>query len=111
MWRPSGRGCTVMPCAPASMQMRAQRVTLGMPIVRVLRSSATLLRLTLSRVMEGPLERVSKLLQLDQQLARVERALIEVLPDQPAHELLALGRGERIAEIAARHVEQRLAAQ
>ena len=50
MWRSSGRGWTVMPCAPASSAMVAARVTLGMPSVRVLRSSATLLRLTDSAV-------------------------------------------------------------
>jgi hypothetical protein len=40
-----------MPCAPASMQMLAQRVTLGIPSGRALRRRATLFRLTLSRVM------------------------------------------------------------
>src|SRR5215471_3233137 len=40
-----------MPCAPAAMQRRAAPVTLGMPIGRVLRTRATLLRFTLSLVM------------------------------------------------------------
>ena len=50
MWRSSGRGCTVMPSAPASRHSVAARRTLGMPRCRVLRSSATLLTLTDSAV-------------------------------------------------------------
>ena len=53
----------------------------------------------------------SELLQLDQKLSRIERPLIQVVSDQPAHQELALCGGERIGEIAARHVEQRLAAE
>ncbi len=49
-WRPSGRGCTVTPSAPASSASTAACSTLGMPIVRELRNKATLLRLTLSAV-------------------------------------------------------------
>lgn len=51
MCRSSGRGCTVMPCAPALIHVRAASVTLGIPIVRVFLINATLLRLTLSLVM------------------------------------------------------------
>src|SRR5690606_2326225 len=50
-WRPSGRGCRVIPAAPASRQVLAARTRSGSPPPRELRSSATLLRLTLSRVM------------------------------------------------------------
>src|SRR6516164_3769495 len=50
MWRWSGRGWTVMPWAPASRHSRAALTTLGRPWVRVLRRVATLLTLTLSRV-------------------------------------------------------------
>ena len=50
MWRSSGRGCTVTPCAPASSTSVAARVTLGTPRWRVLRSSATLFRFTDSAV-------------------------------------------------------------
>ena len=50
IWRSSGRGCTVMPLAPACRHKVAARVTLGMPRWRVLRTSATLLRLTESDV-------------------------------------------------------------
>ena len=46
MWRSSGRGCTVMPSAPASSASVAARSTLGMPKWRVLRNKATLLTLT-----------------------------------------------------------------
>src|ERR1041384_4549212 len=53
MWRASGRGCTVIPWAPASIAIRAHPVTLGIPSARELRSSAILLRFTLSRVMAG----------------------------------------------------------
>src|SRR5712692_7171224 len=48
MWRPSGRGWTVMPWQPASMQVRAACTTLGRSPPRALRSVAILLRLTLS---------------------------------------------------------------
>src|SRR5262245_43356529 len=53
MWRWSGRGWTVTPWAPASRTRRAARATLGMPLVRVFRRVATLLTLTLSRVIAG----------------------------------------------------------
>src|SRR5687768_11058177 len=51
--RRSGRGCTVIPWAPASRQIRAARTRSGIPLVRVLRRVATLLTLTESRVMSG----------------------------------------------------------
>ncbi len=38
MWRSSGRGCTVMPSAPACRHSVAAFTTLGMPRWRVLRS-------------------------------------------------------------------------
>src|SRR5580765_4023276 len=53
MCRSSGRGCSVIPCAPAPTQRRAHERTLGMPIARVLRSVATLLRLTESLVISN----------------------------------------------------------
>jgi hypothetical protein len=49
-----------MPCAPASRQIFAARVTLGMPRVRVFRSVATLLTLTLSFIMTAESERYEK---------------------------------------------------
>src|SRR6478672_8804839 len=49
-WRASGRGCTVMPCAPASRQVRAARTMSGAWPPRELRSTAILLTLTLSTV-------------------------------------------------------------
>ena len=51
IWRWSGRGCTVMPSAPAAMHMRACAVTLGLVVSREFRISAILLRLTLSAIM------------------------------------------------------------
>src|SRR5690242_20575774 len=51
MWRWSGRGCTVMPCAPAASAMRAKRDRSGMPLLRVFRSVAILLTFTDSLVM------------------------------------------------------------
>ena len=58
MWRSSGRGCTVMPCAPASRAIaRSARRRSGIASGRVLRSSATLLTLTDSAV---PLPRGSR---------------------------------------------------
>src|SRR5207342_2140530 len=50
MWRASGRGCTVMPCAPASRQARAARTTSGSLPPRELRRTAILLTLTLRTV-------------------------------------------------------------
>src|SRR5690606_33144921 len=57
MWRASGRGCTVMPWAPASRQARAARTTSGALPPRELRSTATLLTLTLRTVIGASLAR------------------------------------------------------
>src|SRR3989442_2627978 len=46
----SGRGCTVIPWAPAAMHRSAASTTLGIPRLREFRSNATLFRLTLRRV-------------------------------------------------------------
>src|ERR1035441_7092110 len=50
MCRPSGRGWTVMPCAPASSAAFASSTTLGIDKGRWLRSKAILLTLTDSAV-------------------------------------------------------------
>src|SRR6185437_3630208 len=50
-WRRSGRGCTVMPPHPFSIQVCAARQMSGSWPPRELRSTAILLRLTLSKVM------------------------------------------------------------
>src|SRR5512133_2787841 len=50
IWRWSGRGWTVMPCAPASRAIVERRSRLGIPIVRVFRSVAILFTFTDSRV-------------------------------------------------------------
>jgi hypothetical protein len=50
MCRSSGRGWTVMPCAPASTQVCATRSTSGTLPPRALRSVAALLTLTLRRI-------------------------------------------------------------
>src|SRR6185295_9003300 len=51
MWRWSGRGCTVMPCAPAAIHACAAAQTSGWSPPRELRSTAILLTFTLSNVM------------------------------------------------------------
>src|SRR6478736_2225891 len=51
MWRWSGRGCTVMPCAPAAMHACAAAQISGWSPPRELRSTAILLTFTLSKVM------------------------------------------------------------
>src|SRR5690606_2885065 len=51
IWRWSGRGCTVMPPAPARMAVSAAWSTRGSSPPRELRSTATLLTFTLSTVM------------------------------------------------------------
>jgi hypothetical protein len=50
MWRSSGLGWTVTPCAPARITVFADSITLGIPISRWFRSSAILFRLTLNFV-------------------------------------------------------------
>src|SRR5580765_6793222 len=98
MWRSSGRGCTVMPFAPASSANVAARSTLGMPSSRVLRSSATLLTLTESAVVprwaSEPVARSGfmpsnlQALQVDHDLARAQHARPELLLDQRAQRQL-----------------------
>src|SRR5574340_481553 len=117
MCRPSGRGCTVMPCAPASRTMAAARITLGMPSVRELRSKATLLRLTLSLVMrQGATERSwlpgrSQLLEIAQQRPCVQNLIAEVMIDQHAHQGLALLLRGGAGVVVRLHIDQRLTRQ
>ena len=58
--RSSGRGCTVMPCAPNNSQSTAKRCTSGRLPPRALRSVATLLIFTLSFVMSSILKTPQK---------------------------------------------------
>src|SRR5262245_23963403 len=69
-----------MPSAPAAMHCSAARTTLGIPMLREFRSSATLLRLTLSRVIDirvtlsgtpHPSLKLSPRLQLDHVTFRI----------------------------------------
>src|SRR5712691_330442 len=103
--RPSGRGCTVTPCAPASSTRCAARSTLGIPIVRVLRSSATLLRLALSSVIRFSLERQ----QIPEDLPAPERLVFQAVVDESAHERLRLLLRLGIGIVVARHIEKRAA--
>src|SRR5690349_1188433 len=104
--RPSGRGWTVIPLAPASSAMRAARTTLGIPIVRVLRSKAILLRLTLRNVTAATL---SQREQIPEDLAAPERLIVEAVIDEGAHQDLGLLLRRRIGVIVASHVEERSA--
>src|SRR5256885_6844038 len=103
-WRPSGRGWTVIPRAPAPSAMRAASTTLGMPILRVLRSSATLLRFTLRTVMETY---ASQREQVPEDLPALQRLVIEPVIDEGAHQRLRLLLGLGIGVVVAGHVEER----
>src|SRR6267378_4191906 len=103
-WRPSGRGWTVIPWAPALSAMRAAWTTLGMPMLRVLRSSATLLRFTLKRVIRT---NTSQCEQIPEDLAALQRLVIEPMTDERAHQRLRLLLGLGIGVVVARHVEER----
>src|SRR5438105_6960681 len=102
--RPSGRGWTVIPWAPASSATRAAWTTLGMPRVRVLRSKATLLRLALKRVMRVA---ASQREQIPEDLAAFQRLVIEAMIDERAHQRLGLLLGLGVGIVVARHVEKR----
>src|SRR6185312_11499052 len=54
IWRPSGRGCTVIPYAPYFKILAASASTSGAFFPRALRIVASLLTLTLRRVMGHP---------------------------------------------------------
>src|SRR5882672_1692849 len=111
-WRPSGRGCTVMPSAPASSAISARCSTFGMPMVRVLRRSATLLRLTLSEVMvRKTRHRRSKLAQIVQDAARVQGLAVEMVANQMAQNELRVVGHHRRRKIAARDGKRGAAAQ
>src|SRR5690349_22639127 len=73
MWRASGRGWTVMPWAPASRQARAARTTSGASPPRELRSTATLLTLTLSTAIAGSLALQQRREQPRQRLGQAHR--------------------------------------
>src|SRR5712691_5702074 len=102
--RPSGRGWTVIPRAPASSAMRAAWTTLGTPRVRVLRSNATLLRFALKRVMRM---NASQREQVPEDLAAFQRLVIEPMIDERAHQRLRLLLSLWIGIVVARHVEKR----
>src|SRR5712664_3270823 len=84
--------------------MRAAWTTFGMPMVRVLRSSATLLRLALSRVMRMTF---SQREEISEDLAAFQRLVIEAMIDEDAHESLGLLLSLGIGIVVARHVEKR----
>src|SRR6266446_6746378 len=102
--RPSGRGWTVIPRAPAPSAMRAAWTTLGMPMVRVLRSNATLLRFTLKKVMRT---NASQREQISEDLAALQRLVIESMIDERAHQRLRLLLCLGIGIVVSRHVEER----
>src|SRR5688572_30592878 len=99
-----------MPCAPASSAVRAARTTLGMPSSRVLRSVAILFRFTLSFVTRPPSPRL-ELLEIAQQLSRVQHLIAEMMVDERAHERLRLLLRDCARVVPALHVEERLAEQ
>src|SRR5882762_9494460 len=84
--------------------MRAAWTTLGMPMLRVLRSSATLLRFTLKRVIRT---NTSQCEQIPEDLAALQRLVIEPMTDERAHQRLRLLLGLGIGIVVARHVEER----
>src|SRR5438445_8367945 len=84
--------------------MRAAWTTLGIPMVRVLRSNATLLRFTLKRVTRAS---ASQREQIPEDLAALQRLVIESMIDERAHQRLRLLLGLGIGIVVARHVEER----
>src|SRR6266581_9544330 len=84
--------------------MRAAWTTLGMPMARVLRSNATLLRFTLKKVMRT---NASQREQIPEDLAALQRLVIESMIDERAHQRLRLLLGLWIGVVVARHVEKR----
>src|SRR5437879_8394766 len=84
--------------------MRAAWTTLGMPMLRVLRSSATLLRFTLKEVMRT---NASQREQIPEDLAALQRLVIEPVIDERAHQRLRLLLGLGIGVVVAGHVEER----
>src|SRR5205814_2449713 len=86
--------------------MRAAWTTLGTPMRRVLRSSATLLRFTLKRVTRAS---ASQREQIPEDLAALQRLVIEAMIDERAHQGLRLRLGLGIGIGVAPHVEERSA--
>src|SRR5213083_1997403 len=84
--------------------MRAAWTTLGMPMVRVLRSNATLLRFALKRVMRT---NASQREQIPEDLAAFQRLIVESMIDERAHQRLRLLLSLWIGIVVARHVEKR----
>jgi len=74
-----------------------------MPRVRVLRSNAILLRLALKNVMRMA---VSEREQIPEDLAALERLVIEAVIDERAHQRLGLLLSLGIGVVVASHVEQ-----
>src|SRR6266849_8739863 len=74
-----------------------------MPMVRVLRSNATLLRLALKRVMRMT---ASQREQIPEDLAAFERLVLEAVIDERAHQCLRLLLSLGICIVVARHVEK-----
>src|SRR5947209_3550426 len=86
--------------------MRAAWTTLGIPMVRVLRSNATLLRFTLKKVMRT---NASQREQIPEDLAALQRLVIESMIDERAHQRLRLLLCLGIGIVVSRHVEERAA--
>src|SRR5260370_41192769 len=84
--------------------MRAGWTTRVMTMLRVLCSNATLLRFTLKRVMRT---NASQRGQIPEDLAALQRLVIESMIDERAHQRLRLLLGLGIAIVVARHVEER----
>src|SRR5438132_11356633 len=73
-----------------------------MPMVRVLRSNATLLRLALKRVMRMT---ASQREQIPEDLAALQRLVLEAMIDERAHQCLRLLLSLGIGIVVARHVD------
>src|SRR5437879_13595391 len=74
-----------------------------MPMVRVLRSNATLLRLALKRVMRMT---ASQREQIPEDLAALQRLVLEAMIDECAHQCLRLLLSLGIGVVVARYVEK-----
>src|SRR5687767_2847983 len=109
MCRASGRGCTVIPCAPASRHVSAACTTSGSVPPRELRSTATLLTLTLSAVAIGsPRRLLRRGLGLGGrcELARLGLLAQPAQLDRVDHCALVAAAGPGARGIQAQHPEQ-----
>src|SRR5690606_57714 len=107
IWRPSGRGCTVRPRQPCSRHTRAAASGSGSRPPREFRSTATLLRLTLSTAIVAPPPSGAAQLSLNPAGPAAPPASAAALGMHlPDDRLPVFARGHAVAAVAAQHRSQ-----